>query len=204
MKFDKFLEKLEKRANKNSSFNPYQNKELLQNLEKYLTTLYKQYFDGVMLVAEAPGYSGCAITGIPFTTVKILNDTPHKILNQNFYKGKVYSDISGQVIWEYFANKEKLPLLWNAFCFHPYQKYKKNTNRKPNIVEMEEGRWYIEELVKIFKPKVIAGIGRVGQQTLKNIYPQKEIKYIRHPSHGGKKEFIDGMNLLYNSRKGNE
>ena len=204
MKLDQFFEKLEKRAHKNCSFNPYKNKAVLQNLEKYLTILYEQYFDGVMLVAEAPGYSGCAITGIPFTTVKILKDTSHKILQQDFYKGKEYSDISGQVIWEYIQNKEKLPLFWNAFCFHPYQKYKTKSNRKPNILEMQEGRWYIEELVQIFQPKLIAGIGRVGQQSLQNIYPNKEIEYIRHPSHGGKKEFIAGMNLLYNNLKGNQ
>lgn len=204
MIFDEFLNKLEKRPQKNSAYNPYKQKKLVQNLENYLEVLYKEYFDGVMLVAEAPGYSGCAITGIPFTTVKILQDKPHEILNQNYFLGQQYSDISGQVIWEYLSQKKKIPLLWNAFPFHPYQKYKKFSNRKPNSAEINEGVWYIKQLVNIFKPKIIAGIGRVGENSLCNIYPNKEIEYIRHPSHGGKKEFIAGMDLLYNSIKGNE
>lgn len=52
-----------------------------------------------------------------------------------------------------------------------------------------EGKYYLEELINIFKPEVIASIARKGEQTLKELFPDKEIKYIRHPSYGGKMIF---------------
>ena len=49
-----------------------------------------------------------------------------------------------------------------------------------------EGKYYLEEFINIFKPEVIVSIGRKGEQTLKELFPDKEIKYIGHPSYGGK------------------
>lgn len=199
MCIDIFLQKLAKRANKNSSNNPYKDPRVLNNLKLYLEALRQNYYNGTMLIAEAPGYSGCNITGIPFTTVKILEEKPHRIfkeLNGKLYKGEHFSDISGAIIWEYLKDKEKLPLFWNSFPFHPYKKYKKLSNRKPSTPEIKEGIGYIEDLIQIFKPKTIASLGRYGQLSLQKIYPDKDIKYIRHPSYGGKDGFIEGINKL--------
>ena len=53
MTIEDFLHKLEKRANKNSSNNPYKDPRVLNNLRVYLNTLKQNYYNGVMLVAEA-------------------------------------------------------------------------------------------------------------------------------------------------------
>jgi hypothetical protein len=196
MTIEKFLHKLEKRANKNSSNNPYKDERVLNNLRIYLNILKERYYNEVMLVAEAPGYSGCNITGIPFTTVKILEEKPHKIFNEldkELFKGTYFSDISGSVIWDYLKDKNTLPLFWNAFPFHPYKKYNKLSNRKPTSKEILEGMDYIDDLIEIFKPRTIASLGRYGQLSLQKICPDKRIDYIRHPSHGGKNDFIKGM-----------
>ena len=199
MTIERFLPKLQKRANKNCSNNPYKDQRVLNNLRVFLNLLKEKYYNGTMLVAEAPGYSGCNITGIPFTTVKILNEKPHRIfydLEGELFKGKVFGDISGAVIWDYLGDKEKIPLFWNAFPFHPYRKYKKLSNRKPVKKEIEEGALYIEDLIEIFEPKVITALGRYGQLSLEKIFPNMEVKYIRHPSYGGKEEFIKGIDSL--------
>jgi uracil-DNA glycosylase len=196
---EEFLNKLQKRSNKNSTNNPYKDEKVLNNLRIYLNLLKDKYYNGTMLVAEAPGYSGCNITGIPFTTVKILNEKPHPIFNdleKELFKGKVFSDISGAIIWEYLSDKEKIPLFWNSFPFHPYKKYKKLSNRKPTKFEISEGISYIDDLIAIFKPKHILALGRYGQESLQNIYPNRQIEYIRHPSYGGKEEFIKGMEII--------
>jgi len=200
MDIEKFLDRLAKRANKNCTNNPYKDDRILNNLRVYLKKLQKSYYNDTLLIAEAPGYSGCNITGIPFTTVKTINQKPHKIfydLEKEIYKGKLYGDNSGTIVWDYLKDKNNLPLLWNAFPFHPYKKYNKLSNRKPNKKELEEGISYIIDLIEIFDPKIIASIGRYGQNSLVKIFPSKEIIYIRHPSYGGKKEFIKGMNLIY-------
>lgn len=201
-KIESFLTKLSKRANKNSINNPYKDPKVLNNLRIYLNILKNRYYDGVMLVAEAPGYSGCNITGIPFTTVKILNEKPHKIfeeIDSDIYKGELFGDISGAIIWDYLKDKENIPLFWNSFPFHPYKKYNKLSNRKPTKSEIEEGIGYVDDLISIFKPKVILALGRYGQQSLQKIYPDKKIEYIRHPSYGGKEMFISGMNRSYDT-----
>lgn len=196
MSIEKLLRKLERRANKNSANNPYKDKRVLENLENYLYILKDKYYNDTMLVAEAPGYSGCNVTGIPFTTVKIIEDKPHKIfedLDDVLYKGRYFGDVSGAVIWDYLKDKETLPLFWNSFPFHPYKKYNKLSNRKPTSKEIQEGISYIDDLIDIFEPKTISSLGRYGQISLQKIYPNKEIEYIRHPSYGGKEDFIKGM-----------
>ncbi|MEA3289146.1 MAG: uracil-DNA glycosylase [Campylobacterota bacterium] len=202
MNIEIFLNKLQKRANKSGTNNPYKNEKVLNNLRVYLNILKEQYYNGVMLVAEAPGYSGCNITGIPFTTVKILNEKPHEIFNKlddELFKGELFSDISGAVIWDYLKDKEKLPLFWNSFPFHPYKRYKKFSNRKPTESELKEGIGYIDDLIELFNPSQILSLGRYGQISLQKIYPDQKIEYIRHPSYGGKKDFIEGMDrFIYN------
>lgn len=203
MNIENFLAKLEKRVNKNCSNNPYKDPRVLNNLRLYLNSLKQNYYNGVMLVAEAPGYSGCNITGIPFTTVKILKEKPHKIfeeLENDLYQGELFSDISGAIIWDYLKDKNTLPLFWNAFPFHPYKKYKKLSNRKPSSKEVQEGISYIDDLIEIFSPHTIASLGRYGQLSLQKIYPDKRIDYIRHPSYGGKNEFVKGMDKFVYKR----
>ncbi|MBR4606414.1 MAG: hypothetical protein IKO41_09355 [Lachnospiraceae bacterium] len=46
--------------------NPYKSKRLKNHLLQYLQHLEQVGVD-IMLVGEAPGYRGCALTGIPFT-----------------------------------------------------------------------------------------------------------------------------------------
>ncbi len=101
------------------------------------------------------------------------------------------------MIWEYLEKKGQLPIFWNSFPFHPFNEDKPNSNRAPTNDEIEEGKFYIKELIHIFNPKIIAAIGRKGEKTLKTMNPTKNIEYIRHPSNGGKSEFTEGMNKIY-------
>jgi hypothetical protein len=46
------------------------------------------------------------------------------------------------------------------------------------------------------KPDVIAGIGNKGAECSKLAFPEEIVTTIRHPSNGGKQDFIAGMNRL--------
>jgi hypothetical protein len=70
------------------------------------------------------------------------------------------------------------------------------SNRKPNTVEIEEGQSYLKLVYKLFQPQKLCSLGRVGELILKKVFPQEKIFYIRHPSHGGKKDFIKGMQTI--------
>ena len=199
--FEEFLKKLNQKESDNKVFNPYKNEKILQNLQFYLEYLYKHNHTNILLIGEAPGYKGCRITGIPFTSselfvktsnIKIFNDLKEKVFLE-----KIEHENTATIIWEYLKNKNELPILWNSFPYHPFNINNPKSNRTPTNKEIEESKYFIKELVKIFNPKIIAAIGRKGEKVLHQIYPNKNIEYIRHPSYGGKKEFINGMEKIY-------
>lgn len=195
--FNNLLNQLKNRKNTETVYNPYLNQDILNNLEIYLNYLYNNKFHKVFLVGEAPGYKGCRITGIPFTSGDIIKRANLKIFNnfqENLVFEKIEKETTAKIVWEYLNEKEYLPILWNSFPFHPFHINNPNSNRAPSYEEVSEGKYYLEELINIFKPEVIASIGRKGEQTLKELFPDKEIKYIRHPSYGGKDDFLKGMN----------
>ena len=112
---------------------------------------------------------------------------------------EVKSESTATIVWDFLDKNMKVPIFWNAFPFHPHQKANPNSNRKPNNLEIQEGKSYIEEIYELSKPKLLCSLGRVGETALKNVFPNKEVIYIRHPSYGGKKDFMRGMRLLLRS-----
>ncbi|MBV1914496.1 MAG: uracil-DNA glycosylase [Pseudomonadales bacterium] len=159
----------------------------------------RQQGDRILLVGEAPGYKGCRITGIPFSSGALIRAKQHRIFEQiesDIYLTDIESENSASLVWQTLTDQDHYPLFWNAFPFHPHPKHIQNKNRAPNQKEMAEGESYLEELVELFSPQQIAGIGRKGAQSLERIFPDREVRYIRHPSYGGKKDFIAGMKQL--------
>jgi len=46
----------------------------------------------------------------------------------------------------------------------------------------------------------LCSLGRVGEAILDDLFPHEKVIYIRHPSHGGKKEFVRGMQMSIANR----
>ncbi len=65
---DRFIRRLKARSESEIVFNPYGNPELARNLKHYLLYLYEHSPNPVLLVGEAPGFRGCRLTGIPFSS----------------------------------------------------------------------------------------------------------------------------------------
>ena len=83
------------------------------------------------------------------------------------------------------------------FPFYRYQVRRPKTDRTPTVKEIQQGSRYLKQLADIFQPPLIAGIGRKGQLSAQKAFPDIDIRCIRHPSYGGKREFIEGMNKLF-------
>lgn len=169
------------------------------NLYKYLSSIYGREIKYIF-VGEAPGYKGCRITGIPFTSEYILTKKiqPLNIFGlDNGYKvisPKLYKESTATIVWEIFEKTEFIPLFWNAFPFHPHKEDNTNSNRKPNKSELVIGFKYLDMIIDIFKPSEIIAIGKVSYKLL--IENGFDCKYIRHPSNGGKNDFIQGIKQL--------
>ncbi len=166
------------------------------NLELYLEQM-KLSKSKLMLLGEAPGYKGCRLTGVPFTSENILanhsyfQDNDYKFINENLEKEQ-----SATIVWNVLQEFENKPLIWNIFPFHPYDGKNYNTNRTPNENELEFGKEYLLKLLEIFKIDTIAAVGRKPESKLKGINIKSQ--YVRHPANGGKSKFIEGINNIIN------
>lgn len=197
------LNELSQRKSSESVFNQYQDKSILNNLKTYITYLLR-YKPDVLLIGEAPGYRGCTLTGIPFTSGDVIKASKHNIfkdIGSKIVLSKIISENTATILWEFLDMNESVPILWNAFPFHPHHKGMPESNRKPTISEIEEGKTYMKQIYNLFKPEKLCSLGRVGESILKGLFPKGKIIYIRHPSYGGKKDFIKGMKQVTSNMK---
>ena len=199
---NKFFNLLQKRNSSDEVFNQYSDKQTITNLKIYFEYLQLNN-PGILMIGEAPGYKGCRLTGIPFTSGKIILESKHKIFKEIKNKvnipHKIVSENTASIVWNFLEQyKKPVPIFWNAFPFHPHIKNNPNSNRKPTKKEIEEGKIYLTLIYKFFNPAKLCSIGKTGEKILKDLFPNKEVIYIRHPSYGGKKEFIEGMKKNFN------
>lgn len=196
---DTFIRALRTPESTNSVTNPYRDSRTANNLRLYLEYMMAIAGRRVLLVGEAPGYRGCRITGIPFTSGRVFERIDHPLLRtlaDQLQFSKVVAEASATIVWEYLSHKRLTPLFWNAFPFHPHAADNPDSNRAPTAAEIASGAPYLRALAEIFQPDIIAGIGRKGQQCVGRMFPEADIPYIAHPSHGGKTAFIAGMNRV--------
>ncbi|MBT3785925.1 uracil-DNA glycosylase [bacterium] len=182
--------------------NPYLDLYKLENLKKYLDLLRVQN-PPILLVGEAPGHRGCKLTGIPFTSPHLIQTSAHPVmqsLRSEVILRTTESEQSARVVYDYLINQRLGAVLWNAFPFHPHQKGNPDSNRKPLGKELKEGQRFLKLIVEIFKPGVFIGVGRLGETSLRETISKQEVHYVRHPSRGGKVNFMKGMNKIFRAQ----
>jgi uracil-DNA glycosylase len=123
----------------------------------------------VLLVGEAAGYSGARFSGIPFTSERQLTGRG---------PAEPTATIVHRVLRE--LDLEDAVLLWNVVPTHPGTA---SANRPPTRVEIETGAAYVEPLAV---GRTVIAVGRVAERAL-------GAPYVRHPSHGGVREFRAGL-----------
>lgn len=195
---DEFIRALSKREGSPKMKNPYHGesgeaKIRRKNLRSYLLKMLEIRTD-TLLLGEAPGYKGCGITGIPFTSERVLASNP-------FFREKGFaclhaadqlsSEISATIVWGVLDSCLKKPLLWNMCPFHPHRAGKPQSNRTPGRHELYEGVPYLQELIRIFPVKKIIALGRKAESTLFEL--GMDAIYVRHPANAGKRQFEKGI-----------
>ena len=120
----------------------------------------------ILLVGEAAGYRGARVSGIPFTSERQLTGRG---------PAEATATIVHRVLRE--LGVETDVLLWNVVPTHPGTT---TSNRPPTRTEIAAGMPFVERLAA--GRRVIA-VGRVAERALGGA------AYVRHPSHGGAREF---------------
>ena len=194
-----FVVDLTKQRNTATVRNPYLEPDAAENLRLYLLAMGKMKGRRILLVGEAPGYKGCGITGIPFSSGRVFDRFDHPLLKEirgQIKFGRIESENTATIVWEYLCEKNTTPLFWNSFPFHPHAKGNRKSNRAPTAAEVERGIGYLQKLYAMFRPETVGGIGRKGVECAVKAFPRRKIVAIRHPSFGGKAKFIAGMDKI--------
>lgn len=173
------------------------------NLRLYLLAMAARA-PRTLLVMEAPGYRGCRLTGIPVTSRKVLLEgLPalnlfgreagfRDVADAGFER--VYGEQSATIVWSALSDLGALPLIWNAFPFHPHRAGQPDSNRRPRALEIALGVEFLRRILAIWDFEQVIAVGNVAYETLRDL--SLDCRKVRHPAHGGKKDFVAGLNAL--------
>ena len=174
------------------------------NLELYLQEMLERR-PKVLLVGEAPGFRGMRITGVPFTNRVILGGPANSF--GLFGPGKGYvlppdaagvaAEPTATVLWQVLEEVGFLPLLWSAFPWHTHKPGQPMSNRTPRPSETKLGTSFWQELAELFGVTSIVAVGNVAQHSLQR--SGLSAPKIRHPAHGGRSGFKQGLEQLLES-----
>jgi uracil-DNA glycosylase len=150
-----------------------------------------------ILIGEAPGYQGAKISGVPFTSERLLGEgaIPRITLKDPRLSSRArpWSEPSATIVWNTLQELgiAEQTILWNAYPWHPYMRGTLHSNRTPTPAEREIGRPILLALLKSFPSAILFAVGRQAEHTLTDMGITAEP--LRHPSMGGAPAFRSGL-----------
>lgn len=163
----------------------------------------------VLLLGEAVSYRGGRLTGIAFVSEALMlggieiASHPGRIFgaDRGYRKAtpgpRLSTEASATMVWGTIARLDPLPLLWNAFPFHPFHPGNRDSNRMPAVAELQSGARFIEWLLRLFPIEHVVAVGNHASHSLTAL--RVTHTKVRHPSQGGKNLFVAGMARVWQS-----
>lgn len=196
---DSFIDQLAAFPRSAQLANPYHAVAYRDNLRVYLRKIFAQPGRRVLLVGEALGYRGGVFTGLPFSSARLVRESRHpfwQTLRPQLQINDDLAEATASIVWEYLAGRRRIPLCWNAMPFHPHLPGQPYSNRAPSAAELKSGATFLQQLIAAYQPDRIGAVGGKAAQAIQRALPHQSFRAIRHPSYGGKQDFIQGMDRL--------
>lgn len=204
MDIEAFVEMLAEASVGPAVWNPYGEMDGAAALKRNNLRLYLEQMVQIkpkcLLVGEALGYRGGQLTGIPFSSEAIVKVGVGELFGEaRGYRllatGGIYQrEATATMVWDVLQFWSTVPLLWNAFPFHPFRVDNMRSNRAPTWQEIEAKRPFLETLLVLFP--TVDRVVAVGNKAAEALH-RWEIPHhkVRHPSYGGKRDFVAGLAL---------
>lgn len=193
---DRFVDAIMGFESSDDVFNQYKISRVADNLREYMGYMKKYVKPKILLVGEAPGYRGARRTGIPFTSQRVFIEHENSFIRKLYKRIHVdgfESENTAKMIWDVCTSLDVVPFMWNSFPFHPHVCGNEFSNRAPRSHEINFGKKCLVEIDLIYDFSFVIGVGNMGFRSVSDSFPHKRIEKVRHPSYGGKNEFIEGM-----------
>ncbi len=170
-------------------------------LHKILDEATNREIDSIWIGRDL-GYRGGRRTGLALTDDIHINAHANRwgLSAPPITKGDMYSELTAKSIWDILENVDENIFLWNVFPFHPHEPGTPFSNRSHNAEEHHVGKEILDQLIGLLNPKRLITIGNDAHETSKKLAGKRQIYKVRHPSYGGKFEFITQMQSVYNLR----
>jgi hypothetical protein len=156
-----------------------------------------------LLIGEASGYQGCRISGIPFTSERLIAGGMIPRVSAGGATGGAgtrlstrhipWSEPSATTVWStlHALGIADRTILWNAFPWHPHRRAEPHSNRTPTPAEREQGLPVLQALLDAFPHARLFAVGRQAEAALLSI--GREACTLRHPSMGGANRFREAL-----------
>ncbi len=144
----------------------------------------------IIWVGRDLGYRGGRRTGIPLTDelhLGLLNQSLGTTAIVKATSSVLVKEMTAREVWKLASHYILPPFLWNVFPFHPYVQDSPMTNRSHTKAEFNASKIILEKVIDIYKFKHYFALGRDAYKVLDDM-GLKPV-YVRHPSHGGQREF---------------
>lgn len=150
-----------------------------------------------LLLGEAAGYQGAHVSGIPFTSERLLLEgaIPRVDIGGRRLstRGRPWSEPSATTVWGtlHALGRAEDTLLWNAYPWHPHKPGVMQSNRTPTPLERRAGLPVLAAVLAAFPGVRCFAVGRNAEASLAEVgIPATPL---RHPSMGGATAFRDGL-----------
>lgn len=150
-----------------------------------------------LLLGEAAGYQGAHVSGIPFTSERLMLEgaIPRVDIGGRRLstRGRPWSEPSATTVWGtlHALGRAGDTWLWNACPFHPHKPGLLQSNRSPLPSERRAGLPVLEALLAAIPGVRCFAVGRNAAASLAEL--GIEATPLRHPSMGGATQFRDGL-----------